>query len=309
MNQQAELPPVAGDLVIIQRNPTSGTGKSHRVLLKLIRELRNRQLSVRMFSNRDHLDDFINSNRALRIRCLVAAGGDGTVSSLVNRHPDRAIAVLPLGTENLVARHLSMPCNGAVVADVIKDGQVRRFDTAQAGNSCFLLMASAGIDAEVVRRLHIARSGNIRHWTYIRPILQAFASYRFPEIDATDLNTGKKVTGTHIIVSNLKEYGFNLKLNPAADPTDGQLDICVFRKRSLVQLAIHVMCSLFQAQSGPHIVRFRSRHILLSASGDLNEASQCPAEVPLQTDGDTAGQLPTDIRINPSAMQLLVHRV
>jgi diacylglycerol kinase family enzyme len=38
-------------------------------------------------------------------RCLVAAGGDGTVSALLNERPVVPIAVLPAGTENLFARH------------------------------------------------------------------------------------------------------------------------------------------------------------------------------------------------------------
>ena len=309
MNQQPKTSPssVAGDLVVIQRNRTSGAGKSHQALLELIRELRNRQLCVRMFSNRDQLDEFINSGHVNgRLRCIVAAGGDGTVASLFNRHPNRVIALLPMGTENLVARHLNMPCNGSVVADVIEAGHVERFDTAQAGENRFLLMASAGIDAEVVRCLHAIRSGHIRRWTYIRPILQTFASYRFPEITVMDADTRNTVTGSHIIVSNFGEYGFGLQLNPDADPTDGQLDICVFRKRSLMHTAIHAVRSLFRAQNDQHVVRFRSQHVSLSETRILDAEGRRSPAIPLQTDGDIAGQLPINIQINAAAMQILV---
>ena len=310
MNHQSTSSPsaVTGDLVVIQRNPTSGTGKSHRALLELVRALRFKRFSVRMFSNRGRLDEFIEGRHVNdRLRCIVAAGGDGTVSSLVNRHPNRAIALLPMGTENLIARHLKMPCNGSVVAEVIQNGRIKRFDTAKASNHRFLLMASAGIDAEVVRRLHATRSGHIRRWTYIRPILQTFASYRYPEITVTDVDTGKSVAGSHVIVSNFREYGFHLRLTPDADPTDGQLDICVFRRHSLSQTALHAVCSLFRAQSGPHVVRFRSQHISLSGSRALHSDGVRPTEIPLQTDGDTAGELPIDIRIDAAAMQVLVH--
>jgi diacylglycerol kinase (ATP) len=164
-------------------------------------------------------------------------------------------------------------------------------------------MASAGIDADVVHRLHATRSGNIRHWTYIRPILQTFASYHFPEITVTDVQTGKTVTGSHVIVSNYKEYGFNLKLTPDADPTDGWLDVCVFRGRSVTQSAIHAIKSLFWPQNGPLVVRFRSQHVSLSASDKQHSEA---TGIPLETDGDPAGHLPVDIRINRAAMRLLV---
>jgi diacylglycerol kinase (ATP) len=302
------MPTLTNDLVIIQRNPTSGAGRSGRVLLELIHELRKRQFAVRMFSNPDRLDRFIdNDHVGHRIRCLVAAGGDGTVTSLFSRHPGRAIAVLPMGTENLVARYLKIPRDGHVVADVIEHGRVRRFDTALAGDNQFLLMASAGIDAEIVRRMHATRSGNIRHWTYLRPILSTIACYRFPVINVTNVSTGETFTGSHVIVSNFREYGLNLQLNPDAEPADGQLDICVFQGRSVTSSAIHTVSSLFKAQNGPLIVRFRSQHVSLSAAADLHSAGQHRAKIPVQTDGDPAGQLPIHIRINPSAMQLLVH--
>ncbi|MCH2200727.1 MAG: hypothetical protein MK102_02050 [Fuerstiella sp.] len=312
MNLQTESLSVGstGDLVVIQRNSTSGSGRRNRVLLDLIRELRHRRFKVRMFSDRNQLDAFVGRDHVThRIRCLVAAGGDGTLSSLVNRHPGRAIATLPMGTENLVARHLNMPCNGAVVADVIKDGYVRVFDTAQFGSSCFLLMASAGIDAQVVHRLNAERLGNIRRWTYLRPILQTFLSYGFPKINVTDVNTGKTVCGTHVIVSNFREYGFHLKLNSDADPTDGQLDVCVFQKSSPVRLAIYAIRSIFRTQNGPHLVRFRSQHVSLSATTDSGIVRSGQSEIPLQADGDMGGQLPVDIRIKESSMQLLAHRV
>jgi diacylglycerol kinase (ATP) len=297
---------IDGEFVVIQRNPTAGAGTSRRILLNLVRELRKQPFHVRMFSDRDQLDAFVTSDQiSSRIRCLVAAGGDGTVADLVNRHPKHPITVLPMGTENLIARHLNIPRDGSVVADTIQQGHVQTFDTAQAGNRQYLLMASAGIDADVVHRLHATRSGNIRHWTYIRPILQTFASYQFPEITVTDVQTEKTVTGSHVIVSNFKEYGFNLKLTPDADPIDGWLDVCVFQGRSVTQSAIHAIKCLFRPQNGPLVVRFRSRHVSLSASDKHHSEA---TNIPLETDGDPAGHLPVAIRINEATMRLLVRR-
>ena len=308
MNQQfrSSISPIDGEYVVIQRNSTAGAGTSRRILLNLVSKLRKQPFRVRMFSDRDRLDAFVASDRVRsRIRCLVAAGGDGTVADLVNRHSEHPIAVLPMGTENLLARHLNIPRDDSVVAEIIQQGHVQTFDTAQAGNRQYLLMASAGIDADVVHRLHATRSGNIRHWTYIRPILQTFASYRFPEISVTDSETDQTTSGSHVIVGNFKEYGFNLKLTPNADPTDGWLDVCVFQGRSVTQSVIHAIKSLFRPQNGPLVARFRSRHVSLSA---FDEQHADAADIPLEADGDPAGHLPVDIRINKAAMRLLVRR-
>ena len=43
------------------------------------------------------------------LRGVVAAGGDGTVAEIVNRVPDGVpVTVLPLGTENLLAKYLGI---------------------------------------------------------------------------------------------------------------------------------------------------------------------------------------------------------
>jgi diacylglycerol kinase (ATP) len=294
---------VSGDLVAIQRNPTSGSGRGRAALRELIRELKCRGYSVRLFSNRGRMDDFVQQVGEHRpIRCLVAAGGDGTVRDLFSRHPERPIAVLPMGTENLIARHLQIPRNGLVVADVVDRGQTKLFDTAENGDERFLIMASAGFDADIVRRLHAQRTGNIHHLSYIRPILETLAGYRYPAIRVENVDTGESVIGMYVIVGNFKEYGLNLKLTPAANPTDGQLNVCVFTGRSAARTVIHFLLSFFRIQRGDFVVRFQTQHVRLVP---VSQSLQSPL-IPLQTDGDAAGTLPVDLQVLPGSMQLLV---
>ena len=61
-------------------------------------------------------------------RCLVAVGGDGTASALVNEQPRVPVTVLPAGTENLAAQHFGLRRNTAALARNIAAGQVLRVD-------------------------------------------------------------------------------------------------------------------------------------------------------------------------------------
>ena len=111
---------------------------------------------------------------AEQLRAVVAAGGDGTIALLANSTPQGApLAVLPLGTENLLAKHLGLIADPVAVAHVIADGFTHSFDMGDAGGRLFSLMAGCGFDAEVVRRLHIERKGNIHHLSYVKPIVEA----------------------------------------------------------------------------------------------------------------------------------------
>src|SRR4029450_10193597 len=101
---------------------------------------------------------------ARKLRAVVAAGGDGTVSLIANRTPPGTpLAILPLGTENLLARYLEVAADPQQLARLIAGGWCISLDAAQAGPRIFTLMAGCGFDAEVVRRLHRHRTGNIHH--------------------------------------------------------------------------------------------------------------------------------------------------
>lgn len=287
------------DRVVIQRNPTSGSGRGSRELRALIRELRASGFRVRLFARRDQLDEFL-SQADVRgsVRCLVAAGGDGTVASLAHRHAGFPIAVLPLGTENLVARYLQIPRCGRAVAEIIRKRHTREFDTAFVNEQRFLVMVSSGVDAEVVRQFSSVRTGNIRHWNYIRPILQSFVGYRFPQISVRDASGELLATGSHVIVTNIPEYGFRLPFCPAADPTDGLLDVRVLQRTGPVATALHVLrMKLGLSERSDEVTRFTVTEVQISAEAD---------DVPIQFDGDPADNCPARIRIAPKSMTLLV---
>ena len=56
---------------------------------------------------------------------MVAAGGHGTVADLVNRLPSEVpIALLPLGTENLLARYLDLPRDAGKLAETVAAGTI-----------------------------------------------------------------------------------------------------------------------------------------------------------------------------------------
>lgn len=286
-------------LVVIQRNPTSGSGKGRQELHTLITELRGANFKVRLFASRERLDAYVAMpGVAEQIRCLVAAGGDGTIGSLVNRHAGFPIATLPMGTENLVSRHLGINRDGHAVAGVIKAGRIRRFDVGEANGVTFLLMASVGIDADVVRRLHHDRSGNIHHLSYLKPIVKSFFNYSYPKLTVLDSDGEVVATGSHVIATNVPEYGFRMKFSPDSDPHDGRVDVRVFQRFGLIATVLHVI----RTRLG---MKDRSGHVFRLVLQDIEIQSSSPS-TPCQCDGDPVPDCPLKIRMNAAAMTLVV---
>jgi YegS/Rv2252/BmrU family lipid kinase len=85
-------------------------------------------------------------------RCLVAAGGDGTVNAVAARaiEHDLPLGVLPLGTLNHFARDLGIPGDVEAAVRVIAAGLERRVDIATANDRLFLNNASIGLYATIV---------------------------------------------------------------------------------------------------------------------------------------------------------------
>ena len=283
--------------VAIQRNPRSGSGPRARIVLELIEHLKRRGLRPRLFSRRERCDQRLRQLEPdERPLCLVAAGGDGTVGDLVNRFPDFPIAILPLGTENLLARYLGIRRSGRFVAEMITFDHVRSFDLCTIGERRFTLMAGFGFDADVVRRVDASRTGYIRHWNYARPMWQAFWNYDFPEMRFYLDDDPEPRLATVGFVVNMPVYGFHLPIAKSADPCDGVLDIRLFPPKTLFQFAGHFGRVIFgRHELHKEVQCLRAKKVRI----------ECDRDVPAQVDGDPAGFTPATIEVHPAALRLL----
>lgn len=293
-------------LVVIQRNPISGSGRGRIELVRLWKTLRNAGCRVRMFSSRSRLDDWVRQLPAdSGLRCLVAAGGDGTAADVINRHPGIPVALLPLGTENLLARFCGLSRSGRRLAEVILRNHVASLDSAVASGRSFLLMASAGPDAAVVQQLHRSRSGPINRATYLLPLLRSLLLRRPLEYRVTADSLTTPCHGTHVLVTNIPRYGFGLAFSPEAVADDGLLDVRVYTGRSRRGMLLHVVCLKLGWRIQEHLVRrFRAREVSIEVSPA--ERPQTGAVEICQCDGDPGPPLPVTIRVRPGSICLMV---
>lgn len=284
--------------VAIQRNPRSGAGPRAKILLDLVAGLKRHGLRPHLFSKRERCDERLRElDPEDQPRCIVAAGGDGTVGDVVNRFPHLPVAVLPLGTENLLARYLGIQRSGEFVAEMIATNRVANFDLCTVGERRFTLMAGFGFDADVVRRVDDSRQGHIRHWSYVRPMWQAFRHYSFPQMRFYVDEDPEPLLATVGFVVNMPVYGFGLPIAKSADPKDGLLDVRLFSPQSMFQFL------------GNFASIIRGRHESLPTVQCLQAKTirvECDEEVPVQVDGDPAGFTPATIRTQPRALKVVV---
>lgn len=296
-----------GEKVIVFVNPKAGSGAGRDRVEALCDLLAVRGLHAELVEQPERLARLTES-AAPTIRAVVAAGGDGTAALVANHTPARTpLAVMPLGTENLLAKYLGLSQDPRQIDELIAAGNVCQLDAGCVNGRLFLIMLSCGFDAEVVRRLHDDRSGNIHHFSYAKPILDSIRSYEYPllrvyyradsEHDEEAVDSWTELAAHWVFVFNVPSYAVGLRIAPMASPVDGKLDIASFTGDSFWHGLYHfsaVMLGQHQSLEGFQAVR--ATHLRI-------ESDQ---QVPYQVDGDPGGFLPVEVRILPERLSLLV---
>lgn len=280
-----------GRRVLIGANPRAGAQNRRAMVESLCHELSQKGFEPTVLGDIDELAAEAERQLASgELRTVVAAGGDGTFRLIAERTPvGTPLAVLPLGTENLLARYMGVAADAAVVAKIIADGHAVRLDAGVAGTRLFTMMAGCGFDAEVVRRLHSERKGNIHHLSYAKPILEAIRQYEYPELrvyyapsegDRNELS--EEIAARWVFVVNLPRYAGGLSFAPQASGTDGLLDVCTFKEGSLLYGLMYLGGVIFGQHEGMQdFTHVRTRRLRVEASGS----------VPFQLDGDPGGRI------------------
>lgn len=272
-------------------NRCSGAGAGARKVARLVEALRERQLAAEIAWTLDERSALVaKADGDPRCRCLVAVGGDGTISALVNEGPRVPITALRAGTENLFVRHFKLRDDPEELARTIATGKAVWTDVGLANGRRFILMAGFGFDGDVVTRHHdlrTSRTGAVQpthRAAYVEPILRSSFSYGFPEIRVRieDLGREETLVGTTVFVFNLPRYALGIPFVPESRQDDGLLDLIVFREPGPFQ----ALCYLWRVVLGAHlddpgVSHRRARRFSLESD----------AVVPVQIDGDPAGHL------------------
>lgn len=303
---KASIQPIAplrpqgdGNLVLISVNPKAGARSRRPLVEKLARLLRARRLHAEVMTDLDQLKErAAQAQKSGVLRAVVAAGGDGTVATVANlTEPGVPIMPLPLGTENVLSKHLKMSADPGAAVRTLMDGEIATLDAGCANGRLFLLMAGCGFDAEVVRRVHSARVGHINHLTYIKPILDSIRNYHYPELRVYCGDDPQPRRARWAFVVNVPRYAFGLNMAPEANGTDGLVDVCTFRQGSLWNGLCYLGGVVIQRHHyGQDFATQQTTRVRIEAD----------EPVPYQLDGDPGGFLPLEIEVLPRRLTLVV---
>jgi YegS/Rv2252/BmrU family lipid kinase len=245
------------------------------------------------------------AEEAVRARpyAIIAAGGDGTINEVINGMVRSAVplAILPLGTTNVLAKELGIPeeltraLDAAVSrpARAVSLGKIGwNLDTDSESSRYFCLMAGIGFDGKAVHDVNEAIKKKSGKAAYILSGIKNFLYYApnqlFYNID------GKEYTGFSSITGKAGKYGGNFKITPDADLSTPTLYTCIFqgnKRRDLLRYVFKVIAgSLFDERD---IVYLQSTIVEVLGTAHI------------QIDGDYLGVTPAKITVEKDALRII----
>lgn len=224
---------------------------------------------------------------------VVAAGGDGTVRAVASvvAGTGTPMAVLPMGTGNLLARNLGIPLDPQSAAKVAVNGEPRRIDVArlrlhresgQVDEETGVVMSGVGFDAEVIQGTGDALKSRIGWGAYVAAGLRRLAGHRFPVRLTLDDEPTRVTRVRSVMIAVAGELTAGIKLIPDAEMDDGQLEVISVAPRGVIGWLSVIWWALRDASRPHHAV---------SKGTACRVVVELQRPMPVEVDGDPAGHV------------------
>jgi diacylglycerol kinase (ATP) len=294
--------------VAVLANPAAGRGRGARELAAVLGALSAAGLTVEQVGGAAAAEAEAACAKAVGdgVDALVAVGGDGTIHLAVQAVAGTAtpLGIVPCGTGNDLATALGVPADpvraATLLARRLLAGDTTTVDAVRATDSggefrrWWACVLASGFDSAVNERANRMRwpRGARRYDVAIFAELARLRAlpYRLT-LDGTEVETAAVM----VAVGNTDSYGGAMHICPAADPTDGLLDVTVVGPVGRTQL-VRLKPRLYTGTHVEHplVTTYRAAEVRLDAP-----------EVTAYADGEPLAPLPLVLTCVPGALTVL----
>lgn len=228
---------------------------------------------------------------------LFVVGGDGSMrdAAVGLAGSGTALAAVPAGTVNIWAKEAGIPRGLRASVDAHLGGQSVHMDLGRAGDACFLLMAGVGWDAAIASQVSPKlkkATGDIAYMVQAAVMAPRLRTTRTRwTADGEDFEEPL----AWMVLSNSRLYGGKVELTPDAVIDDGLLDMVAMCPRGVAETARLAGKVATGMRQDDRLIQRRVGEVRVSSAG-----------LPVQLDGDYAGETPMTFRVDPGALLVSV---
>ncbi|MDR2088656.1 MAG: YegS/Rv2252/BmrU family lipid kinase [Clostridiales Family XIII bacterium] len=283
------------DKVLLFYNPYAGNGVFKDNLDVIIDRFQRKGMfvvPVRAERGEKLLDEVFPRMRPGEYRKLIAAGGDGTIHSMVNamiRHnAELPLAIFPAGTANDFASYMDLPNRLDDMISIALGEKYTLADVGLAGERCFVNVFAMGMLADVSQKTDPALKNTLGVISYYLKGFSELPNLRPIFVRVTCEAFDLEANIYFMLVMNGRSAGGFRRLAPDALINDGLLDVILFREMPIVELApllIAVMTG--QHPVNKNVISFKTAALRIESNQDIVT----------DMDGETGGKLPVEISV------------
>lgn len=210
-------------------NPISGIGRQKKIQQQIAKYLDHDKFDYEIVYTEGPKHAIVLSEEAANMGydAVVAVGGDGSAheAGIPLIGTKTALAIIPAGSGNGLARYLKLPLNHKKAIQRINEFNVRTIDTGIINNDKFISTTGMGFDAFIAWKF--ALFGPRGLFSYVWLIFKDYFRYK-PKNYIIEVN-GERIETTAfvLICCNSNQWGNNAIVAPKAEIDDGIIDVAV----------------------------------------------------------------------------------
>lgn len=276
-------------------NPISGTRTKKDLQQFIQQKTKDKKIPFHIFPSVASGDySFLRSLiREENITDVVIAGGDGTVSQVVNSlmKDNVNFGIIPCGSGNGLAFAAKIPKQPAKALDIIFTGKASAIDGFYVNKQFACMLCGVGFDAKVAHEFaHQPKRGLKTYATLVSKNFFSILPYQFT-IESNGLEFSTEAF--FISIANSNQFGNNFTIAPKALLSDGFLDIVIVKKAAKPVLLYNLVKQIFagklkkvESSLDLPIIYFQTTDITIKNNGNA----------PMHIDGDPA-ETPEKLKI------------
>jgi diacylglycerol kinase (ATP) len=211
------------------------------------------------------------------IDIVAIAGGDGSVNEAARalKNSTTALAIIPIGSGNGVARKLGVPMKIKKALELINHGTIKTIDGGEVNGEFFLMSPGIGFDAAMLKNFDTFKKRGV--WGYVKSIFQT--SKKFQPFEVTINLDGKEIKETvySILLSNIGQLGYGITFDKTAAVDDGVLELVTLKVFPKWKVMWYVIVAFFLDPSRANVIKvYKFKQLKASISATQS----------LQVDGD-----------------------
>jgi YegS/Rv2252/BmrU family lipid kinase len=177
---------------------------------------------------------------------VLACGGDGTVAACAEGVTGTGVplAIIPMGTGNLLARNVGLPLALEEALEVSLGGAQRAIDAGRVNGRLFVVMAGLGLDAHMLKGTSEPLKKRVGWLAYAISAVRHLGDRPMRVTVSADGGRPRRMRVNTLIVGNVGRLQAGLPLLPEAEPDDGTLDALALIARGVtgwLAVAAHIL--------------------------------------------------------------------